>query len=153
MNSMAPSCMSHSALLRVSAPRPPAHPPTRVADHARPTTDERHRAMAGSLQMSEPHDGNQVPDMEADRRGVESGVSYDRSCREHRLHAFGVLIEEPAPCELIEVVGSGHDGKISALAMIRSARCRSVLHRRFPISCIVRTFTRDEETVPSTPIH
>jgi hypothetical protein len=58
--------------------------------------------MAGSLQVSQTHDGNEIADVEAPRRRVEPAVRNDWPRGEHCLHAFGVLIEEPAPCELVE---------------------------------------------------
>ena len=66
-------------------------PPTRVANHARSTADKHDWSVASSLQMSQSHDRNQIPNMEAPRRRVESAVGNDRPRGEHLTSAFGVL--------------------------------------------------------------
>jgi hypothetical protein len=52
--------------------------------------------------MHESHDRNEVADVQAPRTGVEAAVDGHRSGGEGLPESFGVLMEEPAPRELIE---------------------------------------------------
>ena len=103
MNSMAPSLVSQSALLRTIArpgaleieesrqlvadrrrvggdrvrgrQRPLAGPAARVADEPRAAAHQHHRPMSGALQVHESHHRHQVADVQARRRRVEPGVA------------------------------------------------------------------------------
>src|SRR4030095_185137 len=85
----------------------------RITDHPRTAANKRDRPIAGSLKMSQPHDRDQMANMEAPGSGIEPAIRGDRRGREHRMRAFGVLIKQPAPCELIEKGERSHPGKIA----------------------------------------
>src|SRR5262249_25798778 len=124
-----------------------SRPPTWVANHARSAADEHNGPVASSLQMSQTHDGNQIADAEASCRGVEPAVGDDRPCGEHLAHAFGVLKEQPAPRELIEIGSYGHSSKILGLA----GRSQSRLCSRFPLPVVASPL--DEKAFSPSPVH
>ena len=94
--------------------RPLARPAAGIPDHARTAAHERNRPMAGSLQMSERHHRDEVSKVKAACGGIEAAVGYGRSSGEHPLNPFGVLIEQPAPRELVDKCQCAHGGKIPA---------------------------------------
>jgi hypothetical protein len=52
--------------------------------------------------MNEGHQGHEIADVEARRRGVEAHVGDERPAGEPLRDAFGVLMKEPAPAELFQ---------------------------------------------------
>jgi hypothetical protein len=52
--------------------------------------------------VHESHDGNEISDVQARCTGIEAAVGRDRARGEGLPKSFGVLMEEPAPRELIE---------------------------------------------------
>ena len=88
--------------------------------------------MASSLQMSQSHDGNQIPDVEAPRGRVEAAIGNGRRRGEHLTGAFGVLEKKPAPRELIEIGSYDHSSKILGLAEWGQSRLCS----RFPVPVV-----------------
>jgi hypothetical protein len=80
--------------------------PAGVADHPRAAADHRDRSVAGALQVHEPHDRDQVADVQARRRGVEAAVAGHPSAGERLGEGIGVLVQHAAPGELgEEIVG------------------------------------------------
>jgi hypothetical protein len=76
--------------------------PARIADHPGARTDKGDGTVAAALQMNEPHHRHEIADVKAWRARIESAVRRNRASREGLLQPFGVLIDQPAPFELIE---------------------------------------------------
>jgi hypothetical protein len=58
--------------------------------------------MPGALQVHEPHDWNETSDVQTRRAGVEPAVGRNGTRGEGLREPFSVLMNEPAPAELIE---------------------------------------------------
>ena len=85
----------------------------RVADHARPATDDHERRAACALEVGEHEDLDEVAHVERARRRVEADVAGDRRppAPDALLEALGHLGDQAAPAQLGQkiVASSGHD--------------------------------------------
>ena len=81
--------------------------PARIADHRRASPDDRENAVAVPLQVSERHDRDETPRVEAVRGRIEADVAGD-ALLEHRadLLLVGDLFDESALLQ--HVVDAGH---------------------------------------------
>ena len=78
----------------------------RVADHARATTDQRHRTTAVALEVDQPEDRNEAADVERRAGRIEAVVPGNRPTRSQAcLQPIGCGVEHASPAQLIEQTG------------------------------------------------
>src|SRR6185437_14635999 len=89
----------------------------RVTDQSGTASGERDRPMPVLLEPHEEHDDEQAPDMQAGRRGVEADVSRNRPAGQELGGAFGMLIQQTAPPQLIQERLRSHGTKLDNRGM------------------------------------
>ena len=101
--------------------------PAGVADHACRATHQSDGGVSSALPVHQKHDGHQVADVQAVRRGIEANVSLHLFLREQFLRAWHDVMQQATPLQFFD---QRHATKIVAVtgkaSAFQAARCGSL---------------------------
>jgi hypothetical protein len=81
--------------------------PARVADHAGAAADDRNRRMPEPLQSCQPHQWQEMPDVQAGRGRIETGVRRHRAGGQQIRQALCGVVDKLAPRQFFEEIRHG----------------------------------------------